>query len=70
MKNLPQKAEHQVTEEKSSSTLAGSWDEILAQVAPVEDKTMEDQYQQAADPVQVDKAKDRLRGIRFQTQGE
>ena len=70
MKNLPQKAEHQVTEEKSSSTLAGSWDEILAQVAPVEDKTMEDQYEQAADPVRVDKAKDRLRGIRFQTQGE
>ena len=70
MKNLPQKAEHQVTEEQTASTLEGSWDEILAQIAPVEDKTKEDPYQQAADRIQADKAEDTLRGRRFQAQGE
>ena len=70
MKNLPQKTEQHVTEERSSSTLGGSWDEILAQIAPVEDKTLEDPYQQAADRIQADKAEDTLRSRRFETQGE
>ena len=70
MRNLPLKAENQVVQEQPPSTLAGSWDEILAQVAPVEEESKDDPWQQAVDRIQEDKAEDTLRGRRFQAQGE
>lgn len=70
MKNLPQKTEDRVVENQTTASFEGPWDEILAQIAPVEANDSDDLWQRVVDQLPKDKAEDTLRGRRFQVEGE